>query len=75
MAVFYQIYHYYVKLFTNLLIIIINKLFYHINNIMFDFEFIYIVISSVIGIACSSYSIYSSYKNIKNIQIEDKSII
>lgn len=39
---------------------------------MIEFEFIYIVITSIIGISSSSYVIYQSYKNIKDIQKEDK---
>lgn len=42
---------------------------------MFDnFEIIYIVISGLISFSASSYVIYQSYKNIQNIQKEDKTI-
>jgi hypothetical protein len=39
---------------------------------MFDFEFIYIIITSIIGVSSTSYVFYKSYKNIKDINNEDQ---
>jgi hypothetical protein len=39
---------------------------------MIEFEFVYILITSIIGISSTSYVFYRSYKNIKDIEKEDK---